>query len=110
VCRQYLSFIEREGDIMNYIKWLEEWYKSYCNGDWEHGYGVKIETLDNPGWTVKIDLYDTELEDKEFSKLFIDNSDDDWIACKVEDKKFKGAGDPNKLEEIIKVFKEWVES
>lgn len=42
VCRQCLSFIEREGDIMNYIKWLEEWYKSYCNGDWEHGYGGKF--------------------------------------------------------------------
>ncbi|WP_442856026.1 Imm53 family immunity protein [Butyrivibrio sp. LB2008] len=27
---------------MNYIKWLEEWYKSYCNGDWEHGYGGKF--------------------------------------------------------------------
>ena len=59
---------------------------------------------------MTIDFEDTELEDKEFPMLRIDNSDDDWIACKVEDKKFKGAGDPNKLEEIIKVFKEWVES
>ena len=29
---------------------LQKWYKSQCNGDWEHSFGIKIETLDNPGW------------------------------------------------------------
>jgi hypothetical protein len=28
---------------------LEAWYASRCDGEWEHGYGISIETLDNPG-------------------------------------------------------------
>jgi hypothetical protein len=38
---------------------LEEWFVARCNGNWEHGSGISIETLDNPGWRVKIDLRDT---------------------------------------------------
>jgi len=96
--------------MISYIKWLEKWYKENCYDEWEHSYGVKIYTLDNPGWTVLIDLAYTYMEGKEFPKLKIDNSDDDWIMCCVRDNQFDGAGDPTKLEEIIKVFKEWVES
>lgn len=46
---------------MNMIAWLSEWYKSNCDGDWEHYYGIKIDTIDNPGWKVDIDLVDTYL-------------------------------------------------
>ena len=38
---------------------LEEWYARQCNGDWEHHYGVRVETIDNPGWRVRIDLAET---------------------------------------------------
>ena len=40
----------------NLIHWIEKWYKGNCNGDWEHSYGITIETLDNPGWDFTIDL------------------------------------------------------
>ena len=30
------------------LTWLQAWYMSNCNGDWEHGYGVSVRTLDNP--------------------------------------------------------------
>ena len=96
--------------MTNYIKWLEKWYKDYCDGDWEHSEGVRIFTVDNPGWCMTINLEDTDMEDKEFPMLRIDNSDDDWIICQVRDNHFIGGGDPDKIEEIIKVFKEWVES
>lgn len=26
--------------------WLQSWYLSNCDGEWEHGYGVAIDTLD----------------------------------------------------------------
>ena len=96
--------------MTNYVKWLEKWYKDNCYDEWEQSYGVKIDTLDNPGWMVTIDIIYTELEDKEFPMLKIDNSDDDWIVCQVRKKQFIGCGDFTKLEEIIKVFKEWVEN
>lgn len=46
----------------NVIKWLQDWYFENCNGDWEHTYGITIETLDNPGWQLKICLEDTKYE------------------------------------------------
>ena len=49
------------------INWVEDWYQSNCNGDWEHQYGITIETTDNPGWSVKIDLKNTIFE-KEVKK------------------------------------------
>ena len=95
---------------MSLIRWLEEWYRLQCNGHWEHLFGVKIDTLDNPGWSVTIDLEDTELENKNFDEYrLINNEDEDWIICRVKDGRFEGDGDPSKLEEIIRRFKEWVE-
>lgn len=94
---------------MNVFAWLEEWYKSSCNGEWEEDYGIKIQTIDNPGWLVIIDILETDLEEKEFVPLNIDNSDDDWVQCKVEGGQFVGAGDKTKLSYIITQFKEWVE-
>jgi hypothetical protein len=38
---------------------LENWYSPQCNGHWEHGFGVRISTIDNPGWSADIDLHDT---------------------------------------------------
>ena len=95
---------------MSLMKWLEEWYKAQCDGAWEHLCGVKIDTLDNPGWSVTIDIVDTELENKKFDEYsIINNEDEDWIICRVKDGCFYGDGDPSKLEEIILRFKEWVE-
>ena len=41
---------------MDELQLLQEWYVAQCDGDWEHSYGVKIDTLDNPGWSLKVDL------------------------------------------------------
>ena len=94
---------------MSTVKWLEEWFCAHCTNDWEHCFGVKIETLDNPGWAVSIDIADTELENKSFEKLELDNGDSDWMVCRIEEKCFKGFGDPFKLDSILLVFKEWAE-
>ena len=94
---------------MNIIDWLAEWYQKYCDGDWEHCYGIKIQTLDNPGWMINIDLTDTDLEEKVFETVRRDEGDEDWLICNVKDKVFQGNGSLNKFEDIILVFKEWVE-
>ena len=41
---------------LDLIKQLENWYNSRCDGDWEHEFGIKIDTLDNPGWKITIDI------------------------------------------------------
>ena len=92
---------------------LQEWYFSQCDDEWEHEFGVKIETLDNPGWSVIIDLENTDLESLEFTPIKYgigegsEPKDNHWLDCQVIDNHFKGYGGPFKLEEIIKVFLNW---
>lgn len=95
---------------MNEMEWLQFWYKSQCDGDWEHSYGVLIDTLDNPGWSVEIDLASTELRDRNFNHVKIDRTSHDWLICKKENDKFLGRGGPQNLLEIIKRFRDWCES
>lgn len=92
---------------------LQNWYSSQCNGEWEHSWGVMIGTLDNPGWSVEIDLTDTPLSGAKFNGHSYgvgedsNESSDDWMDCKVEGDKFLGFGGPGKLEEILTIFLDW---
>lgn len=92
---------------MNLLKELNKWFESNCDGDWEHSYGITIETLDNPGWSVYINLYDTYLDDAPFEEISIDNGENDWLSCKVKDYIFIGMGDTKKLETILEIFLQW---
>jgi Immunity protein 53 len=92
---------------MNRITEIQDWYSAHCNGVWEHRYGIKIDSLDNPGWWVKVELIDTELEQASFTPINVHISDSDWVNCKIEEKIFTGAGDPTKLEIILGVFLDW---
>ena len=89
---------------------LQTWYASNCDGDWEHSFGVTIGTLDNPGWSVTIDLEETNLEDKSFESFEKEDSEEQWIHCSVKDRKFLGAGDETRLEEILRIFLDWARS
>jgi len=92
---------------MTVLRDLQKWYLAQCNENWEHQFGVTIGTLDNPGWTVTIDLVDTPLANSEF-KVVEDMPDgDDWIKCWVANNKFNGVGGPEKLEEILTTFLTW---
>jgi Immunity protein 53 len=96
---------------MTSLERISNWYLSQCNGDWEHSFGVEVQTLDNPGWFVKIDLAETELEEKLFSALVEGDSASGphWINCKVESKQFLGAGGAGDLERLLDVFLSWSE-
>jgi hypothetical protein len=92
---------------MNTLLEIQQWYHAQCNGDWEHTYGVKIDTLDNPGWSVTIELFDTELKGREFPEMASMEHETDWIRCSVEGGKFVGYGGPFMLEQILRVFLTW---
>src|SRR6266446_2516963 len=83
---------------------VQNWYLSQCNGEWEHAYGVAIDTLDNPGWAVKIDLKNTRWEQVSFEELKFYRGPSDWVRCIKEDGQFKGHGDPRKLQLILNHF------
>ncbi|MBO9592709.1 MAG: immunity 53 family protein [Niabella sp.] len=91
---------------MNILNWLITWYQSNCNGDWEHSFGIEIGTLDNPGWTIKIDLDGTNLEDKKYLQTE-DKSDTDWYRVESDGNVFLGFGDPSKLEFLLNEFRKF---
>ncbi|SET06073.1 Immunity protein 53 [Myxococcus fulvus] len=92
---------------MDVLAELQAWMASHCDGEWEHQYGVTIDTLDNPGWSVKIDLKDTKLLGVAFEEKTVDRSEKDWLACRVREATFEGYGGVFNLREILEVFLGW---
>ena len=86
---------------------LQRWYQSQCDGEWEHSHGLTIDTLDNPGWSVEIDLAGTPLAKQPFAEVQRLEHETDWIDCRVRDGKFEGYGGPFMLEEVLKIFLAW---
>jgi hypothetical protein len=93
---------------MDLLEWLQGWYRSQCNGDWEHGHGLVIKTLDNPGWSISITLEGTSVCGATMPRYEQDLGDDDWVFCKVEGGKFIGHGDPSKLTVMLGLFRDLV--
>ncbi len=94
---------------MDAIEFLQTWYRAQTNGEWEHARGVTIESLDNPGWRVTIDLVETSLEGASMKAVRREKSAHDWLVCEVERDQFCGDGDPRKLVAILQVFQSWAE-
>jgi len=92
---------------MTPLEFVQAWYLSQCNGEWEHVRGVTIETLDNPGWLVTIDLFQTALEDRGMTPVREEREATDWLECRIENNQFRGAGDSRKLDAILAVFQDW---
>ena len=86
---------------------LQQWYAAQCDGDWEHSCGIRIGTLDNPGWRVDIHLTETRLETLPFDAVEAERSETDWIHASVRDSVFIGRGGPGNLEEILELFVRW---
>jgi hypothetical protein len=91
------------------LEWLQHWYAAECDGDWEHQFGVKIDTLDNPGWVVKVDLFETELHDLSIEYLHEERSEQDWLGIELLQQRFRGVGDLSKLTVILERFRQLVE-
>lgn len=105
---------------MGDLEWLEQWYLAQCRGDWANDRGVTLQSLDNPGWLLSVDLEGTELEERAADALLLRGGEPpsaangniggpDWVECSIKDRKFKGAGDPEKLRTILQCFRQWAE-
>lgn len=89
--------------------WLESWYRQQCDGDWEHQYGIRISTLDNPGWALDIDLGETECAGKKVLKKLVERNEENWVFVEVENDIFRARGGPTNLSELIGLFRSFVE-
>ncbi|MEU7928093.1 immunity 53 family protein [Micromonospora sp. NPDC049801] len=90
--------------------WLQAWYATQCDGEWEHEYGIRIETLDNPGWSVRIDLGDTALSGMAYERQELRRGEHDWVLTRVEEDQFRAACGPLNLGEALHLFRQWVET
>lgn len=99
------------GSDLEILKRLQDWYSSVYNGDWEHTYGIFISNVDNPGWSVKVELQDTYLCDCIFGDIKIQRDEEqDWIICKKESGNFQGYCGPRNLTELLVIFLDWAEA
>ena len=101
-----------DGELLN---WLMTWYESQCDGNWEHSWGVRIGTLDNPGWSVRINLAETDWHECPPQSICEDLAPDrDWISCRVvlsdEGPVFEGFCGPANLGRVIERFRRLIES
>lgn len=90
------------------IQALQKWYLAHCNGDWEHDFGIVIETLDNPGWSVRIDLAGTVMEDVPYPSVETSDGDTVWLVCELRDGQWQGHCGPLQLEQVLSEFFTWV--
>ena len=88
---------------------LQQWYLSNCNGDWEHTYGVSIGTLDNPGWSLKIELTGTSCDGRDLARCAVGDHDTDesWHVRWVADNEYHAAGGALMLTTMIDDFLRW---
>ncbi|MGW5284370.1 immunity 53 family protein [Streptomyces collinus] len=89
------------------LEWLQSWYSSQCDGDWEHEWGVKVETTDNPGWFVKINLEETALADREHPRHQVTRGEHDWVMAWTSEQTFHVACGPGNLAEALSLFRIW---
>jgi immunity protein 53 of polymorphic toxin system len=102
------------------LSWLQQWFSAHCDGEWEHGFGITIETLDNPGWIVRICVEGTRLEFAQFKPVKTDVSETDWIQCRIVERqkgfsslnyrRFEGFGGALNLPDILQTFRTWAET
>lgn len=94
---------------MDPLTWLAKWYESRCDGEWESEYGINIESVNNPGWMVRVDLDGTGLDPDAFVPIAQQRSEADWVECKVQEGIWLGGGGIGNLNEVIGIFREYAE-
>jgi hypothetical protein len=99
------------------VSWLQQWYSTQCDGEWEHGPGITIETIDNPGWSVTICIESTEMESVPFEPVKTETNEANWVQCRVAERekgenyrRFEGHGGASNLSDIIGIFRTWVDT
>jgi len=104
--------------MVDNCQWLQQWYQRQCDGVWEHDHGITVESLDNPGWRVRIDLVGTDLDVRCADQVLREEGrppgphnnnlgSSEWMRCELRSKVFSGAGDACALNRIIACFRDW---
>ncbi|MFA7435684.1 MAG: Imm53 family immunity protein [Bacilli bacterium] len=83
---------------------MNKWFKIHCDGDWKHDDGVKLETMDNPGWILRVFIWNTNLENIEFKTIDKEVDELNFINCEIKEDFFIGYCGVDNLEEMLSIF------
>jgi hypothetical protein len=86
------------------LSFLTAWFAAQCDGDWEHDLGIRIATLDNPGWAVDIRLGDTKLAGTVVDWQRVDEGDDVWLHWRSTGDMFEARCGPTDLARALATF------
>lgn len=89
------------------VEFLAAWYAQQCDGDWEHDSGVLITTLDNPGWSLQVNIRDTDLEGISLETERSEGEDGTWTVVGCDGAMFDAAGDERSLPRLLARFQEF---
>ena len=95
---------------MTAIQRLQHWFIANCDGDWEHGMGITISTLDNPGWLIDINVEGTALAGIIKSPTAVDRGLNNWLHASCDGNVFRLRCGPSNLEEALLLFLNLAES
>ena len=113
VRRRYISPMnERQRAPQTVVDFRDiiEWYQTHCNDVWEHQNGVRLETLDNPGWLLTVDLIHTDLQGRAMIEVREGIAPNNhpvsprWLHCSAIDNQFRGACDPTQVARLFEIF------
>jgi hypothetical protein len=68
-----------------------------------------IDNLDNPGWSVRVDLFETELDGQDFQTAEDHRTEDDWVVARIEEHRWCAYCGARNLEEALALFLDWAD-
>jgi hypothetical protein len=90
--------------------WLQRWFADTCDGKWETNDGIQIGQLDNPGWTLTIDLTGTRWAARTTAAQLVERDEHSWLSIKSTGRRFEAACGPLDLVWAIDSFRNWLDS
>jgi hypothetical protein len=93
------------------LAWLQGWFASKCDGEWEKQWGVSLTSTDDGGWFLSVPLMETELEGRAFDRVDHNKKghDESWWICQIGESHFLAACGPRDLAAVIGLFRAWAE-
>lgn len=90
--------------------WLQSFFQSNCDGNWEHDYdGCRIASDSAPGWLFTFDLRGTPYENAKLDLLEDESAPISWLRCQIADGKFTANCSPKRLAECIDLLRDVIE-
>ncbi|MEU0673121.1 Imm53 family immunity protein [Streptomyces sp. NPDC006172] len=91
------------------MRFIQSWYASNCDGEWEHEFGIRIATTDNPGWHIEVDVRETDLQGVIVPREKLDLPGGGWMIAWSDGSVFQAACGPLCLGYVDALFERMTE-